>query len=66
MKPSISANAPSSEGGGLSYAQSEDRFQATKLPTRGEDRDRDRLKSRFKEHPAPKVRRASKQDSRKT
>ena len=41
----------------LSYAQSEDRSQATKLPTQAEDRDRDRFtKSRFKEHPVPKVR----------
>jgi hypothetical protein len=40
----------------LSYAQSEDRSQATKLPTQAEDRDRDRLKSRFKEFPVPKLR----------
>ena len=40
----------------LSYAQNEDISQATKLPTQAEDRDRDRFKSRFKEHPVPKVR----------
>ena len=40
----------------LIYAQSEVRSQATKLPTQAEDRDRDRFKSRFKEHPVPKVR----------
>ena len=47
----------SSKGGvsELSYAQSEDRSQATKLPTQAEDRDRDRFKSRFKEHPVPKL-----------
>jgi hypothetical protein len=39
----------------LSYAQSEDRSQATKLPTQAEDRDRDRFKSTFKEHPVPKL-----------
>ena len=39
----------------LSYAQS-DRSQATKLLTQAEDRDRDRFKSGFKEHPVPKVR----------
>ena len=32
----------------LSYAQSEDRSQATKLLTQAEDRDRDCFKSRFK------------------
>ena len=44
----------------LSYAaaQSEDRSQVTKLPThwQAEDRDSNRFKSRFKEHPVPKVR----------